>query len=57
MKCKCGNEQGKPLKNPRPVTMTMKGETVQLHYTGGMSADGKCWFCAFPTRPAPPLND
>lgn len=45
MKCKCGNGQGMPLVNPRPIKDS-KGNP--LLYTGGMSAGGQCWFCAFP---------
>lgn len=50
MKCKCGNAVGQPLVNPRQRTFVPIGqkEPVLLVYNGGMSTDGKCWFCAFP---------
>lgn len=59
MKCKCGNEQGKPLVSPRPIKIggLKKDDSVDVLYMGGMChlPDGlvQCWFCAFSTRPAP----
>lgn len=50
MKCACGNAVGLPRVSPFPLSYIPHGkkEPVVLVYNGGMSTDGKCWFCAFP---------
>jgi hypothetical protein len=52
MKCKCGNEQGKPRVNPYPVSFKddRSGKVVVLPYMGGFVTNWNlCWFCAFPS--------
>lgn len=51
MKCKCGNEQGKPRVKPFPVTFidVKTKQPMELMYNGSMNVhDGQtqCWFCA-----------
>lgn len=51
MKCKCGNEQGKPLVKPSPVTFVdvKTRQEVSLVFNAGFAfyPDGtnRCWFC------------
>lgn len=51
MKCKCGNEQHKPLVNPRPVSFTdqKSKQVVHILYQAGFVNSELCWFCATPT--------
>lgn len=50
MKCKCGNETGKPRVNPFPVSYVdiKTKQTMEYLYMGGFNQRGQCWFCAFP---------
>ena len=50
LKCKCGNEQGKPRVSPFPVSFLddRSKKRIDLLYMGGHTPDGKCWFCVFP---------
>lgn len=58
MKCKCGNEQGKPMVSPQRVRIggMKKDDHVDVYYMAGfcMGSDGseRCWFCTFDKRPA-----
>lgn len=49
MKCKCGNEQGKPQVNPQIVSFkdTRSREEVQIFFMAGFIGD-QCYFCAVP---------
>jgi hypothetical protein len=52
-KCKCGNELGKPLVSPNPISFVphgKKNEVVYIYYMAGFDQHGQCWFCAFPRR-------
>ena len=48
MKCKCGNEQGKPRVSPYPVAFTdiKTKKEMEILYMAGFIGD-KCWFCRF----------
>ena len=48
MKCKCGNEQGKPRVSPWPFSFKEGKEVIHLYFNGGMvqvKGETKCWFC------------
>jgi hypothetical protein len=55
MKCKCGNELGKPRVKPFPVSFidVKTKEEQKILYMGGFETSGDepvCWFCVFTSR-------
>ena len=51
MKCRCGNELGKPRVSPFPVSFLDEKtrKLVDVYFMGGFVGE-KCWFCAFPRK-------
>lgn len=47
MKCECGNELGKPLVSPRPISIVdeKSRKEIPVLFMAGFVNESKCWFC------------